>query len=170
MKILVLCLFVSITHVVGESPEENTMHTATKKSVNTTAHYDACVSLLVYKDQSCKGVPIRSLTFPTSTKTTGPCVHDATMVGYSVKDQHCDLRHGSFKQKVYIFSSTWHVPWYTELFSPQEQVFRTDKCSNGLKVDYCNQGSCPTETDLDFMELMNRTRQSLRFRIPYNVE
>ena len=34
---------------------------------------DACVSLLVYKDETCSGSPMRTLTFPTYSRQSGPC-------------------------------------------------------------------------------------------------
>lgn len=67
------------------------------------------------------------------------------MVGYSVKYQYCDLKHGEWKQNVYPFSETCQVKWYTKLFSPQEQVFFTDRYRHGLKLDYCNEGPCPDD-------------------------
>ena len=88
--------------------------------------------------------------------------HDAAMAGYSVKGQHCDLKHGEWKQQVYPFSDTCEVKWYTQWFSPQEQVFGTDRCSNGLKLDYCNEGPCPDVAD-DAADLTVKSRSvSLR--------
>lgn len=40
---------------------------------NKAATPDACVSLLVYKDETCGGSPMRSLTFPTYSRQPGPC-------------------------------------------------------------------------------------------------
>ena len=66
------------------------------------------------------------------------------MAGYSVKDQHCDLKHGKWSQSIYVGSDTCEVKWYTQWFSPVKQVFASDKCSNGLKLDYCVKGPCPS--------------------------
>ena len=73
--------------------------------------------------------------------------HDATMPNYSVKDQHCDLPRGTFHQEIFAFSNKCEVPWYAQLFSPQEQVFSTESCFSGFKLDYCVAGPCPTSDD-----------------------
>ena len=44
-----------------------------KKQRHETAGPDACVSLLVYKEETCDGPPMRSLTFPTYTEAGSPC-------------------------------------------------------------------------------------------------
>jgi hypothetical protein len=104
----------------------------------------ACVSLLVYKDPDCSGDPLRAITFPTwSTRPGSPCYHDASMSYYSVQNQRCDLPRGKWHQDVYLMSDRCDVPWFAQLFSPQAQVFSTDSCFQGRKLDYCVQGACP---------------------------
>lgn len=104
---------------------------------------DSCVSLLVYAHDDCSGSPMRSLAFPTWSRSGSPCYHDASMPNYSVKDQHCNLIRGTFHQNVYSFSDQCETNWFTRLFSPQEQVFSSDQCFHGFRLDYCIQGPCP---------------------------
>lgn len=91
--------------------------------------------------------------------------HDAAMAGYSVKDQHCDLKHGEWSQNIYVGSDTCKVEWYTQWFSPVKQVFSSVKCSNGLKLDYCVKGPCPGAEYSDSLSDANSTDSSDSFSI-----
>jgi hypothetical protein len=140
MKLITLIALMTSAHDVI------TMAAVSRKTETESDEPSACVSLLVYKDHECSGDPLRAITFPTwSTRPGSPCFHDPSMPNYSVKSQRCDLRRGKWHQDVYLMSNRCEVPWFAQLYSPQAQVFSTDSCFQGRKLDYCVQGPCPLD-------------------------
>ena len=116
-----------------------------EKDLQLDSDFDACVSLLIYSDNECQSDPVKVVTFSTWSKRGSPCYHDATMPYYSAKNQRCDLFAGTWHQEIYLFSQTCETTWYSQLFSPQYQVFSVDNCVYGYKLDYCVAGPCPDD-------------------------
>lgn len=108
---------------------------------------NACVGLYVYNDRTCSGEPIRVLSFPTWAHPGSPCYHDATMHGYSVKDQYCNLKTGNWHETVIVGSNTCH--WWAG-GKKYNLVFTTDSCIDGISLKGCVEGPCDSsEIDLD---------------------
>jgi hypothetical protein len=112
---------------------------------------NACVGLYVYEGDMCRsGPPIRVISFPTWTAPGSPCYHDATMQGYSVKDQYCNLKTGNWHETVFVGSNTCHKPhwwWGGKRFN---LTFTTDSCINGilLSLKGCVAGPCDASAEL----------------------
>lgn len=76
---------------------------------------------------------------------------------YSVKDQYCDLKSGTWHQTVYVGSEMCHVEWYEKLFSPQHMKFTTGKCTEGFELDFCVKGPCQNTNWDDTTSLTSNT-------------
>ena len=103
--------------------------------------YDQCVTLIQY-GPDCKGEPITTMAFATSTSKGSPCYSDASMEGYAVKNQFC--REDFFQQDVYM-GDTCNDNDDGTSFSTQ--VFTKDSCLHGYKFGGCVPGPCPSQQE-----------------------
>lgn len=106
---------------------------------------DSCVSLWVYIDQKCTGKPIRALTFPTYSEDGSSCYHDATMNGYSVSNQYCNMKTGNWHEKVFMGSDDCTKPWWYFWGDDAgfDLTFTPDTCIGGMTLKGCMEGPCP---------------------------
>lgn len=111
----------------------------------------ACVTLLQYRHYDCRGEPIAVRNNTVWQKEGMPCKHTARMKGHSVTDQYCSFGIDTdsppqFHQKVFVYSKTCDVPWYTKAFSPIRLSYTQHGCTHGYRIAGCTKGACENPT------------------------
>lgn len=72
---------------------------------------------------------------------------------YSVKDDYCDLRTGTWYTTMYPFSTKCETHWYN-CWAVSHYEIEEGYCANGIQWDGCQRGECPTNGGMD--EDLNR--------------
>lgn len=98
---------------------------------------DACVTLQIYRDDTCVGNPVREMAFPTWTQPGSPCYHDATMGKMSVKDQYCNPDTGNWHETVFVGSETCDISQPSWWQTITNLTFATHSCVGGVSLKMC---------------------------------